>query len=68
MKYTIRKKNLPTVREYLKEVDLEFHKDFEMNFELTTLYDGVYVLEFFDTQDEIAFTLKFNGIYEKSNN
>ena len=68
MKYRIAKRNLPKVREYLKEINLELHKDFEIDFELTTIYDGVYILEFLNTQDEIAFFLKFNVIYETSTN
>lgn len=69
MKYKISKNKLPVIRNYLIEVDLEFHKEFEMNFEAEGLYSGKYVLEFYNQQDETAFLLAFdNTYYEKSNN
>jgi hypothetical protein len=69
MKYKIEKQNLKDVREYLIEMDLEFHRDFEMNFRALSVHSGIYVLEFFKEQDELAFLLKFDKlIYEKSHN
>ncbi len=67
MKYKIRKHNLPSIREYLIELDLEFHKEFDMNFCADTMYTGHYLLEFFHDQDALAFELKFEKeLYEKN--
>jgi hypothetical protein len=65
--YKIQKNDLKPIREYLIEMDLDFHKDFEMNFRATNRFSGVYVLEFFRSEDETAFLLKFNKeLYEKN--
>jgi hypothetical protein len=65
--YRIQKNDLKPIREYLIEMDLDFHRDFEMNFRAITIFSGVYVLEFFRPEDETAFLLKFNKeLYEKN--
>jgi len=69
MKYRIYKSNLPLIRNYLIDLDLEFHKEFDMNFSATSMYTGYYLLEFFHEQDAVAFELKFEKeVYEKDSN
>ena len=67
MKYKIGVVDLPVVRKYLIDLDLEMHKEFEMKFELTSMRSGYYLLDFFHDQDALAFELKFaKEVYEKN--
>ncbi len=69
MKYRIRQYNLSSIRQYLIDLDLDFHKEFDMNFCADSMYTGYYLLEFFHEQDATAFELKFEKhIYEKDYN